>query len=406
MHSEEHDIKKIALLVSCASVLQIAEALLPHPIPGIRLGLANMITLVALVNIGFKAAIEIAVFRTIISSFILGTFLSPAFILSFSGSLFSAIVMGALLKLSTLNTKVHLSIVGISMLGAVTHNSVQISLVYLLLIQHKGVFLLLPWIGISSIIMGWLTGLVAVQVCQKLKNSDEQSLQLISNTQEESLFKPQHYCFQNTLIHRISPVLKIISVVILSVSIVFLKGFEWYILFLMVLLIISGLAKIQFSSILLRLLKLSPVIIFSFLIPLFFIDNGSVLFNLGPVQITQAGLETGTLYALRIILLMLTAFILIQTTSPETLTAGLGKILSPLRRIGISEQRISKILLLSWSALPDFWGKIRQLIKQRRPEDKKITKLISTLSDIITIVYLQKSMALTLNKSKERRSNP
>jgi heptaprenyl diphosphate synthase len=388
MHSEERDIKKIALLVSCAAVLQIAESLLPHPIPGIRLGLANMITLVALVNIGFRAAIEIAVFRTIISSFILGTFLSPAFFLSFSGSFISALVMGALLKLSTLNHKVYLSIIGISMMGAVTHNMVQISLVYFLLIQHRGVFLLLPWIGISSVLMGWITGLVAAQVCRKLRNPNERSLHLM-DPEKESAFKPQHYRFQNTPIHRLSPVLKIISVVIFSVCIVFLKSFQWYSIFLLLLLVITGLAKIRLSSILLRLLKLSPVIVFSFLIPLFFINGGSVLFRLGPVEITQAGLETGALFGFRIILLMLTAFILIQTTSPETLTAGLGKILSPLHNIGVSEQRISKILLLSWSALPDLWGRIRQLIKNRRPEDKKLTKLIPVLSDIITTVYIQ-----------------
>jgi heptaprenyl diphosphate synthase len=68
---------QIAFLVACASVLQILESLIPNPIPGVRLGLANMITLVALVDLGVGAAVEIAVLRTVCSSFILGTFFHP-----------------------------------------------------------------------------------------------------------------------------------------------------------------------------------------------------------------------------------------------------------------------------------------------------------------------------------------
>ena len=75
---------KIALLISISCVLQISESFIPHPIPGLRLGLANMLTLVALVTLGFRAALEIAVLRTVLSAFIMGTFMSPTFVLSFS----------------------------------------------------------------------------------------------------------------------------------------------------------------------------------------------------------------------------------------------------------------------------------------------------------------------------------
>ena len=76
-----------ALFVALACVLQISESLIPLPIPGLRLGLANILTLTALVMLGFRAALEITLMRTILSSFITGTFMSPGFILSFSGFL-------------------------------------------------------------------------------------------------------------------------------------------------------------------------------------------------------------------------------------------------------------------------------------------------------------------------------
>ena len=92
--NKDHKVYKIALLVAFACVLQIAESLIPHPIPGLRLGLANMLTLTAMVVLGFRYAMEVAVLRTVLSAFIMGTFLSPTFILSISGAVLSTLVMG------------------------------------------------------------------------------------------------------------------------------------------------------------------------------------------------------------------------------------------------------------------------------------------------------------------------
>ena len=82
---KDHKLNRIALLVAFACVLQIAESLIPHPIPGLRLGLANILTLTAMVTLGFGYALEVAILRTILSAFIMGTFMSPTFILKFFG---------------------------------------------------------------------------------------------------------------------------------------------------------------------------------------------------------------------------------------------------------------------------------------------------------------------------------
>jgi len=64
---------RLAMLVACASVLQVAESLLPHPLPGVRLGLANIIAVMTMVCIGPGSAIQLAVLRTLVSSMVLGT---------------------------------------------------------------------------------------------------------------------------------------------------------------------------------------------------------------------------------------------------------------------------------------------------------------------------------------------
>jgi heptaprenyl diphosphate synthase len=380
-------IKKIAFLVSCASILQIAESLLPHPIPGIRLGLANMITLVALINIGFKAAVEITIFRTVISSFILGTFLSPTFILSFSGGLASTLVMGFIYRLIVQNQKYFISIIGISLLGSLTHNLVQIGLVYFLLIRHRGIFLLLPWLGISSVIMGWITGLVAAQVCVRLKNSSPKKNQPVSQTQPVSSFIPANYIHRNSPIHSLLPEIKIGIVFILALTVIITNKLSIYTFLLILLITTAFTARISFVVLLSRLQKLSIFILFSFFMPLFLNTHGKILIHLGSLKITQSGFDMGITFVFRIILLLLSASILILTTSPEELTAGLSRLLRPFRIFGFSEQRISKILMLSWTSLPGLWEKIRSLIQNQKSDKKNIKTLIPVLSDIITILY-------------------
>ena len=69
----------IALLVGLGVVLHRLEALLPLPTPWVKLGLANIMTLIALVFLGFRAAVEVTLLRVLLGSVLGGTFLSPTF---------------------------------------------------------------------------------------------------------------------------------------------------------------------------------------------------------------------------------------------------------------------------------------------------------------------------------------
>ena len=175
---------KIAILVSIASVLQICESFIPHPIPGLRLGLANMLTLVALVTLGFRAALEIAILRTILSAFVMGTFMSPTFIFSFLAAVVSSLVMGMLYWISGFPGRYRLSLIGISILGALSHNMVQLCLAYLFLVKHRGIFVFTPWLCIGAVVMGLITGVVARRVCIRLKEGAKPDTNAESNREE------------------------------------------------------------------------------------------------------------------------------------------------------------------------------------------------------------------------------
>ncbi|MEI7542932.1 MAG: Gx transporter family protein, partial [bacterium] len=360
--------QKTALLVTCAAILQMAESFFPQPVPGIKLGLANMITIVALVDLGFMSALEIAVLRTIVSSLLLGTFLTPTFVLSFASAITSSITMGAAYAiLSKMKTPI-LSLIGISILGAVVHNMTQISLVYLLIIKHTGVFMLLPWLGISGVIMGWVTGVIASKVCEKLEEGGDTAYKgyeilLLKNETSDTNFN-KRYIPGKSFLHNFKPEFKIAVVVIMAITIFVLNNIYAYGVMLCLILIISMSAGISFLNIFGGVKKMSTFILFSFAIPIFFHTGGNVLYTLGPIKITQAGLSTGSLFAFRLIVLMLSTDLMIRTTKSENLLKGIESILKPFKFVGISSGRTSSIIMTSWMSVPEFWDKAMVLVKK------------------------------------------
>ena len=80
---------RIAWLTALAITIHIAESALPSPLPGIKPGLANVVTIVALVQYGWGTAAWVALLRVLIGSLLIGTFLSPTFLLSLAGAVAS-----------------------------------------------------------------------------------------------------------------------------------------------------------------------------------------------------------------------------------------------------------------------------------------------------------------------------
>lgn len=400
---ESHNVYKIALLVSIACILQIAESLIPHPIPGLRLGLANVITLIALVIMGFGYAMEITILRTILGSFLMGTFMSPTFILSFSGGVISTLIMGFFLWLSRGHKPIRFSIVGISIVGALTHNIVQLYLAYLILVKHPGIFIFFPWLCIGAVIMGWVTGIVAGQVCLNLKERKRPDGESAEVTRADcSSLGFQQYLPGHSVIHRLPAEIKIVCLVILSLAMLTFNNLSLYLGLSFLLIMIFIASQTPPGFLLMRARKYASMMFASFLFPLFFNSNGHVLSQLAYLKITAEGLNTGAILSLRILFLALLSSVLARTTSPQDLAQGLAKALSPLRILGISGKRIAAIFSLSWMAIPVFLGVSKTILRSLDfKKAKNISRLISLLSDFITRFYLEtEQMAIRWEDSR------
>ncbi|HPT69766.1 MAG TPA: Gx transporter family protein [Syntrophomonas sp.] len=158
----------IAMLVAQAAVLHYLESLFPNPvpIPGVKLGLANIITLVALVVFDFRTAMQITVLRTILGSLLAGTLFGMGFFMSFAGAVTATIVMALVLRSFKM-----LGMVSISILGAIAHNIGQL-LMAAFVLHFPGIFLYLPAMLAFSIPTGILTGLLINELVKYIKATD------------------------------------------------------------------------------------------------------------------------------------------------------------------------------------------------------------------------------------------
>lgn len=158
---EDHHIAKLA---AAALGLTLLEAALPSPLPGVKPGLANIITLVVLMRFGWRSAAWVTILRVMAASLMLGTFLSPAFVLSLSG----ASVSLAMLALAQGLPERWFGTVSISILAALAHFAGQLAVVYFWLIPHAGVAYLIPVFAASALFFGTLNGLAAATLLARL----------------------------------------------------------------------------------------------------------------------------------------------------------------------------------------------------------------------------------------------
>ena len=150
----------IAKLTALAISLHVLEAVFPSPLPGVKPGIANIVTLYVLAEYGFATAAWVSLLRVFASSLILGHFLSPTFVLSLSGSLLSL----AALFVAQYLPKKYFSVITLSVLAAFAHIAGQLLVVRLWLIPHVGVAYLVPAFALAALVFGVVNGIFATQL--------------------------------------------------------------------------------------------------------------------------------------------------------------------------------------------------------------------------------------------------
>jgi len=152
-------VQKMALLgvlTAGAIVIAILESFIPSVgIPGVKMGLANIVILIILYELGIIEAIIVNLLRVLVVGLVRGTFLSMGFLMSVTGAVMS---LGIMILFYLLIKK--FSIIGVSVIGSLFHITGQL-LIAMLFLGTGYIFLYLPIIAISAIITGVFVGIVA-----------------------------------------------------------------------------------------------------------------------------------------------------------------------------------------------------------------------------------------------------
>ena len=153
-------VAQYGLLIALALALSWLESLLPPlGVPGVKLGLPNLVVVFALYRLGAWDAWRLSVVRVLLASALFGSGVSLAY--SMAGAVLSLAVMGLLKKTGKFSP------VGVSVAGGAAHNAGQI-LVAMALLETARLAWYLPVLWISGIIAGVLIGAVSGELVKRV----------------------------------------------------------------------------------------------------------------------------------------------------------------------------------------------------------------------------------------------
>lgn len=161
MNKSIHRITLLSILVACALVFSWLEAQIPafFMVPGMKLGLTNIVVVVSLYMLGEKEALIINIVRILIVSMTFGNAFSLMY--SIAGALLSFVVMIMCYRFTSFNT------MAISIAGGIAHNIGQI-LVAMFVFDTTKILYYLPFLWFSGIVAGAIIGIVSGLTIQRL----------------------------------------------------------------------------------------------------------------------------------------------------------------------------------------------------------------------------------------------
>lgn len=151
------------MLISLAFIFSYIEAVIPIPIPvpGVKLGLANLVSIVGLYTVGIKGTIAVSLVRIVLVGFTFGNLSSMIY--SLAGGTVSLIFMILLKKTGKFSQ------VGVSIMGGIGHNIGQLTAAALIT-ETAGVFYYLPFLMVAGVIAGAVIGLLGGLVTARIQS--------------------------------------------------------------------------------------------------------------------------------------------------------------------------------------------------------------------------------------------
>ncbi len=154
----------LTVFIALAIVLNLIEPPIFSFIPGAKLGLANLSTILTLYAFGPYDSLIVTFFRILLGALVKGTLHPIPFFTSFFGGMGAAVIMATFY----LAFKKHFSIEGISVIGGITNNLFQFFVV-LFITKNNAFWYYLPALLVLGAISGWIIGVISKLLYNRLK---------------------------------------------------------------------------------------------------------------------------------------------------------------------------------------------------------------------------------------------
>lgn len=311
----------VGALAAVALLLGYLETFLPLPIPGIKLGLANVAVLVAFAQGDPWGACCVALVKVLAAGLLFGSPVTMAY--STAGTALSLLVMAPLLRLRTMRLWMA------SVVGGIAHEAGQLAVAQLLLGTP------LVWYGappllLAGCITGALCGLVAERATRLIEGGGEQP-----STPSETLVEGKPPSFGRAVKGgRIDPRLAIVALVAFAVATLRLATAPPLLIALELAAFACIYAHVTAQEVLRALVPVAFICAITLVAQVLSTQEGDILFMLGGVAVTHEAFARVGVSALRLVTLVAasTAFVRLQST--DELLQGVRWLLSPLRACG------------------------------------------------------------------------
>ena len=170
--NKNRKLANMAMLVALAMIFSYVESLIPinFGIPGMKLGVANLVTVTGLYFLELPEVFLVVVMRILLPGFLFGNGMS--IIYSLAGGILSFLVMALMKRLKGF------SVAGVSIAGGVSHNIGQI-IVASIVVENLKLVYYLPALLIAGTVTGFVMGMISKKLLPIVKRESERAAQMV-----------------------------------------------------------------------------------------------------------------------------------------------------------------------------------------------------------------------------------
>lgn len=372
---------QVGMLAALAIILGYLETFVPIPIPGVKLGLANIAILIALAQHDLSGAFGIAVIKVLASGLLFGSPIMMAY--SVVGTLLAFAIMAPLSQIRSM----HLAMT--SVVGAMAHEVGQL-VVATLLLGTPLVWYSAPVLLVAGCVTGGLCGMVAARTVELLKDGERIAACVqIPDKPTDEADAPNTLPQRGPATGDRSASARVLLIGFLVFCVLTLRATSVPALGLAlacsIIACVAG--RVRMQDVALALRPLAFMLVITFVAQVASNQAGVVLATLGPVRITQEALvATGTMMV-RLLSLTAASLSVMYLTSIDELVGAIDWLLSPLRLLGLRTAGFMLALKTALEFVPLFAATIQQSSAQLRGKKDAKGLLRDTFPRMIAQLY-------------------